>query len=337
MLTSIIQGDITELQQSVSESSKAQRILITGGAGFLGSWLCDTFVASAKVCCYDNLATGKFSNISHLKTNRNFQFKRTDISSKNWTEKQRFDLMLHLASRPSPDDYQTHPVETLRVSTQGTFNMLELARRRDAPILLASTSEVYGDPAVVPTPETYWGNVNPIGIRSCYDEGKRVSEAMFMAYHRQYGLDIRIVRIFNTYGPRIRAKGAYGRAVPRFIVQALSNRPITIFGTGEQTRSFCYVTDTVSAMAAVMLNEKAKGQVFNLGNPSEITILQLAKMITRLIRSKSEIIYEPEVADDPKRRCPDISKIRSILGWNPKVNLEQGLKRTAFWFKENNY
>lgn len=328
----IIQDDILKLQRETKEA-EGQHILITGGAGFLGSWLCDAFVANSKVICYDNLATGKLDNISHLEGNKNFQYKRIDVSSQGWHKDGKFDLILHLASRPSPDDYQRHPVETLAVSTNGTFGALELARRNDAKMLFASTSEVYGDPLVVPIPETYWGNVNPIGLRSCYDEGKRVGEAMCMAYYRQYGVDVRTVRIFNTYGPRMRATGAYGRAVSRFIVQALENKPITIHGVGKQTRSFCYITDTISAIIKVSLHEKARGEVFNVGNPNEITILRLAETITRLTKAKSKIVYMAPAPDDPKRRCPDISKAKKILGWSPKVELNEGLKKTISWFR----
>jgi UDP-glucuronate decarboxylase len=332
-----IRNDIADLQKVIKDQSEGkQRILITGGAGFLGSWLCDTFIASSKVVCYDNLSTGKLGNVSHLKEDKNFEFKSIDIASK-WNTNQRFDLIFHLASRPSPDDYQKHPVETLAVSTQGTWNVLEVARRSDARILFASTSEVYGDPVIIPTPETYWGNVNPIGLRSCYDEGKRVGEAMCMAYHRQYGLDTRIVRIFNTYGPRIGAKGDYGRAIPRFIVQAISGKPVTIYGDGNQTRSFCYVTDTVSAMICAVLGEKGKGAVFNVGNPREVSIMNLAETIIKITKSKSKVVHVAAAPDDPKRRCPDISKARSALNWAPKVGLNDGLRRTISWFRSESY
>jgi len=319
----------------VRDDVEGQEVLITGGAGFLGSWLCDAFVASCKVICYDNLATGKFENIEHLRGSKNFEYKRIDVSTRDWHARGKFDLILHLAARPSPEDYQKNPVETLAVSTNGVAGALELARRNDATLLFASTSEVYGDPLVVPTPETYWGNVNPIGLRSCYDEGKRVGEAMCMAYRRQYNTDIRIVRIFNTYGPRIRAAGAYGRAVPRFIVQALENKPITVYGDGRQTRSFCYVSDTVSAIIKALLHKKTAGEVFNIGNPREITIMDLAKTIIRLTRSESKMVYQHAAPDDPKRRCPDIGKAKKVLAWSPSVDLEEGLKQTMIWFKTN--
>ncbi|MBM3898025.1 MAG: SDR family oxidoreductase [Thaumarchaeota archaeon] len=334
MLHRIIKKDILKLQKDV-EDAEGQRVLITGGAGFLGSWLCDAFVHKSKVTCYDNLATGKVENIEHQKGNKNFEYKRIDVSTRDWYANGKFDLILHLASRPSPDDYQKHPVDTLAVSTNGMIGALELARRNDAKLLFASTSEVYGDPKVVPTPETYWGNVNPIGLRSCYDEGKRVGEAMCMAYRRQYGIDVRITRIFNTYGPRIRATGAYGRAVPRFIVQALGNKPLTVHGEGKQTRSLCYVSDTVSAMVKAFLHKKAAGQVFNVGSPREIAILELAKMIIRLTKAKSKIVHLPLAPDDPKRRCPDIGKAKKVLAWSPSVDLDEGLKRTIIWFRDS--
>ena len=335
LLDKIVSKSVLKLRKDVKDKVDGQRVLITGGAGFLGSWLCDSFVDSCKVVCYDNLATGRLENIEHLKGNKNFEYRRVDVSTKNWNVKGKFDLILHLASRPSPDDYQKHPVETLAVSTNGVAGALELARRNDARLLFASTSEVYGDAQVVPTPETYWGNVNPLGLRSCYDEGKRVSEAMCMAYKRQYNTDIRIVRIFNTYGPRIRAAGAYGRALPRFIVQALENKPLTVYGDGKQTRSFCYVSDTISGMIKALLHKRAAGEVFNIGNPREITITDLAKTIIGLTRSKSKIVFRPPLPDDPKRRCPDIGKAEEVLGWSPSVDLEEGVRETIIWFKNS--
>jgi nucleoside-diphosphate-sugar epimerase len=333
MLHPIIKKDILKLQKDLKDA-EGQRVLITGGAGFLGSWLCDTLVHKSKVTCYDNFATGKPGNIAHLKGSQNFEYRNIDVSARDWHARGKFDLILHLASRPTPDDYQKHPVETLTVSTNGMVGALELARRNDAKLLFASTSEVYGDPQVIPTPETYWGYVNPIGLRSCYDEGKRVGEAMCMAYRRQYGIDVRIVRIFNTYGPRIRSTGDYGRSVPRFIVQALENKPITIHGDGKQTRSFCYASDTVSAMIKTILHKEAAGQAFNIGNPNEITILELAKTIMRLTKTRSKIVHRSPAPDDPKRRCPDISKAKQSLAWSPSVDLVDGLKRTMIWFKD---
>jgi UDP-glucuronate decarboxylase len=237
-----------------------------------------------------------------------------------------------MASHASPEEYQTHPIETLRTSALGSSHMAELARKKDATMLFASTSEIYGDAEVVPTPETYWGNVNPIGPRSCYDEGKRFAEALFMAYHKQYGQDVRVARIFNSYGPRLREDGLYGRAVSRFIKQALANAPLTVYGDGKQTRSFCYISDTLTGLVLLTINERARGEVVNVGNPQEITILQLAKKIEKLTKSRSTLTFHPLPKDDPKRRCPDTRKIRKLLGWMPKMSLEQGLARTIEWF-----
>jgi len=228
-----------------------------------------------------------------------------------------------------------HPIETLRASSLGSVNMAELARKLDATILFASTSEIYGDAELVPTPETYWGKVNPVGPRSCYDEGKRFAEALFMAYYKQHGLNVRIGRIFNTFGPRLREDGLYGRAMSRFITQALKNKPITIFGDGKQTRSFCYITDTVTGLTSLTLSEKAEGEVVNIGNDQETTILQLAEKIRQLTKSKSKLTYHLLPKDDPKRRCPDTSKMLNLLGLKPKISLEQGLERTIKWFAES--
>ena len=237
-----------------------------------------------------------------------------------------------MAGHASPDEYQAHPIETLQTSASGTFAMAELARKNDATLLFASTSEVYGDTAIIPTPETYWGNVNPIGPRSCYDEGKRFAEALLMAYAKQYGLDVRVPRIFNSYGPRLREDGLYGRAMSRFILQALTNQPITVYGNGKQTRSFCYVTDTVTGLLLVTTTPKAKGEVINIGNAQEKTILDLATKIKENTRSNSEIIFHPLPKDDPKRRCPDTTKLEKLVEWKPIVNLQEGLNKTIQWF-----
>jgi len=282
----------------------------------------------------DNLSTGLMSNIEHLMGKPKFEFANDDVCS--FEMKGEIDYILHMASHAAPREYQTHPIETLRTSSLGSANMAELARKKDAITVFASTSEVYGDAEVVPTPESYWGNVNPIGSRSCYDEGKRFAEALFMAYHKQYGLDVKIARIFNSFGPRLREDGFYGRAVSRFITQALKNKPITIYGDGKQTRSFCYITDTVVSLMLLTLNEKAKGEVVNVGNHQETIILQLAKKIKELTKSKSPLTFHPLPEDDPKRRCPDISKMLKLLGWKPKISLEQGLKRTIMWFQRKN-
>ena len=294
--------------------------------------MCDVLVsAEAEVLCVDNLSTGLEENIQHLVNAHNFRFQESDITK--LTESSKQDLFLHFASRASPEDYQLHQVETLKANSSGTENMLELTRRNDADLVYASSSEVYGDSEIIPTSESYWGKVNPIGPRSCYDEGKRYGEALCMAYKRMYDLDVRILRIFNTYGPRIRADSAYARAVPRFIVQALRGDNITIFGDGKQTRAFCYVTDTVTAILKVATIPAASGEVFNLGNPHEMTILEVAKKIKEIAGSTSQIVYGPLPVDDPKRRCPDIAKISRILSWKPTVDIADGLGSTISWFR----
>ncbi len=308
---------------------------MSGGAGFIGSWLCDSLITlGAKVICIDDLSTGLNQNIAHLKENPNFQFIQKDASNLD-DSFENPDLILHLASRASPEDYQQNPIDTLNANSLGSYKLLELARKHDATILFTSTSEVYGDAKVIPTPEEYWGNVNPVGVRSCYDEGKRFGEALFMAYHRQYGLDTRIVRIFNTYGPRLRADGFHGRALSRFIIQALTDQDITVYGDGTQTRSFCYITDTVRAILLAIRNKKMKGEVLNIGNPTEISITELAKKILQITNSRSRITFKPRSKDDPERRCPDIRKAKNILGWQPIVSLDEGLQRTISWFKKN--
>jgi len=312
-----------------------KRILVTGGAGFIGSWLCDVLVSlDADVTCLDNLSTGKMRNIDHLLEKPRFKFVNNDVCT--FKTKDEFDYILHMASHAAPEEYQTHPIETLRTSSLGSANMAELARKKDATILFASTSEVYGDARVVPTPETYWGNVNPVGPRSCYDEGKRFAEALFTAYHEQHGLDVKIARIFNSFGPRLRDDGLYGRAVSRFIKQALANEPITVYGDGKQTRSFGYISDTITGLMLLTTNTKAKGEVVNLGNAQEITILQLAKKIKQLTKSKSRFTFYPLPKGDPKRRSPDTDKMKKLLCWKPKISLEQGLKRTIEWFRRKN-
>ena len=308
--------------------------MITGGAGFLGSWLSDVLVKlGADLVCVDNLSSGSLNNISHLKKSRKFRFLQTDVEELEVEPRKKFRLILHLASRASPDDYQAHPVETLKVNSIGTLRTLEIARKHDSTFLFTSTSEIYGDAKVVPTPEDYWGNVNPVGLRSPYDESKRFSEALCKAYERKYGLDVRIVRIFNTYGPRLRPEGLYGRAVSRFISQAISGQDITVYGDGSQTRSFCYATDMIRAIMLMLTNDKACGEVFNVGNPEEISILELAKMIKALSGSESRMTFHKLPRDDPRRRCPDISKAKRLLNWKPEIPLDEGLKRTISWFK----
>lgn len=329
----IIREDIEKVKGNFKrEEFDGKRVLVTGGAGFLGSWLCDFFRSfNVEVTCLDNMSTGRRKNIDHLLEKPRFNFVNEDVC--NFKSNIKYDYVLHLASRASPEEYQKHPIETLQANSLGSYNMLELARKNDVTILFTSTSEVYGDAQLVPTPETYWGNVNPVGIRSCYDEGKRFAEALFMAYHKEHGLDVRVARIFNTYGPRIRADGAYGRAIPRFISQTLSNRPITVYGDGTQTRSFCYVTDTATGLLKLLTSENAEGEIVNIGNPKEMTILELAQKIKQLTESSSRLSFQPLPADDPKRRCPDIGKAEKVLGWSPKVSLEHGLQRTITWFR----
>jgi UDP-glucuronate decarboxylase len=237
-----------------------------------------------------------------------------------------------MAGHASPDEYQTHPIETLQTSALGTFAMAELARKNDAILMFSSTSETYGDTEVIPTPETYWGKVNPIGPRSCYDEGKRFAEALLMAYSKQYSLDVRVPRIFNSYGPRLREDGLYGRAMPRFILQALTNQPLSVYGNGRQTRSFCYITDAITGLMLLTTKPEAKGEVVNVGNTEEVTILELAQKIKDIIKCKSVIEFTELPKDDPKRRCPDINKLEVLVGWKPNVSFDEGLRRTITWF-----
>lgn len=308
-------------------------VLVTGGAGFIGSWICDVLAkAGAEVICIDNFSSGRRSNISHLEGKIKLVEGRVESSE----VEEKCDIIFHLASRASPEDYQMHPVDTLRTNSLGTLRVLEKAARDMSRVVYASTSEVYGDAKVVPTPETYNGNVNPVGPRSCYDEGKRFGEALCVAFFRERRLDVRIVRIFNTYGPRIREDGYYGRALPRFISQALVDRPVTVYGDGKQTRSFCYITDTVEAILRISLAEGLSGEVFNVGNPEEISILELAKRVIEKTRSRSEIAFMPAIQDDPRRRCPDIRKIGKMVGWKPKITLDYGLERTVEYLKGSN-
>ena len=302
------------------------RVLVTGGAGFLGSHLCDRLVEQGHdVICLDNYFTGSKKNIEHLIGNPRFELIRHDVTQSILLE---VDRIYNLACPASPVHYQYNPVKTIKTSILGAVNMLGLAKRVKARILQASTSEVYGDPTVHPQPEEYWGNVNPIGIRSCYDEGKRVAETLFMDYHRQNNVDIRIVRIFNTYGPRMNPND--GRVVSNFIVQALQNKDITVYGDGSQTRSFCYVSDLAEAILRAM--EQPETSPINIGNPGEFTILELAKKVIQLTNSKSKIVMEPLPSDDPKQRQPDISKAKKLLNWEPKINLEEGLRETVAYF-----
>ena len=303
--------------------------LITGGAGFIGSHLCERLLARGEeVLCLDNYFTGRKDNIAHLLGNPHFEIVRHDVINPIMVEA---DRIWNLACPASPVHYQFNPVKTIKTNVMGSLNMLGLAKRVKARVFQASTSEVYGDPAVHPQPEDYWGNVNPVGIRSCYDEGKRVAEALFFDYHRQNGVDIRVVRIFNTYGPRMLVDD--GRVVSNFVVQALRGEPITIYGEGQQTRSFCYVDDLVEGFVRMMDAEDFMGPV-NLGNPGEFTIRELAELVIELTGSKSELAFRPLPENDPTRRRPDITLAKERLGWEPKVALRDGLQHTIAYFDQ---
>ena len=305
------------------------RVLVTGGAGFLGSHLCDRLLAEGhQVVAMDNLLTGSTDNIAHLAGNRDFQFIHHNVTDYIYL-KGSLDAILHFASPASPIDYLELPIQTLKVGSLGTHNALGLALAKGARFLLASTSEVYGDPQIHPQTESYWGNVNPIGPRGVYDEAKRFAEAMTMAYHRSHGVATRIVRIFNTYGPRMRLND--GRVVPNFVAQALRGEPLTVYGEGKQTRSFCYVSDLVDGIYRLLLSEEV--EPVNIGNPAELTIVEFAQVINELTGNRAGIRYEPLPVDDPKQRRPDISKARRLLGWEPKVDLAQGMAETISFFK----
>lgn len=304
------------------------RTLITGGAGFLGSHLCDYLLNKGHdVICMDNLSTGSIDNIHHI-TGDDFTFIKQDVTEFLYI-KGPVDYILHFASPASPVDYKRMPIQTLKVGSLGTHKALGLAKEKKAVFLLASTSEVYGDPLVHPQPEEYWGNVNPIGPRGVYDEAKRFAEAMTMAYHRYHGVSTRIVRIFNTFGPRMRMHD--GRVVPQFIYQAMNDQPLTVYGDGSQTRSFCYVSDLIRGIYKLLLSNTS--DPVNIGNPREVTISQFADVVLNVIGKKTEIRHEPLPVDDPKTRQPDISRAKEILGWEPEVTLEEGLKKTIDWFK----
>jgi nucleoside-diphosphate-sugar epimerase len=303
--------------------------VIAGGAGFLGSHLCDRFIgAGDTVLCVDNLSTGRLGNIAHLVDGERFEFVRHDVT-RPLTIDGPIDLVLNLASPASPKDYLAMPLETLDVGSNGTRNLLELAAAKDARFFLTSTSEVYGDPSVHPQPESYWGHVNPIGPRSVYDEAKRFAEALTMGYARARAVDVAIARVFNTYGPRMKADD--GRVVTNFVVQALEGRPITIYGDGSQTRSFCYVSDEIDGFVA-LIDSGLRGPV-NIGNPIEFTMLELADLVIELTGSRSPLIHEPLPVDDPRQRRPDIDQARTHLGWEPRVALAEGLALTIEWFR----
>jgi UDP-glucuronate decarboxylase len=309
---------------------KQDSILVTGGAGFVGSHLCEKLLKNGKsVICVDNFFTGQKVNISHLLSNPNFEFIRHDVTFPLYLE---IDEIYNLACPASPIHYQYDPVQTTKTSVHGAINMLGLAKRVKAKIFQASTSEVYGDPSVHPQKEDYWGNVNPIGPRSCYDEGKRCAETLFFDYYRQHNLDIKVARIFNTYGPRMDPND--GRVVSNFIIQALGGKDITIYGDGSQTRSFCYVDDLVDVIINFMKTDKGFTGPMNIGNPVEFTILELAEKVIELTNSKSKLIYKPLPKDDPKQRQPDISLAKETCNWEPKIQIEEGLLKTIKYFEK---
>jgi len=307
-----------------------KRVLVTGGAGFLGSHLCERLLGEGEeVICLDNFFTGARDNIRHLLPHPHFELIRHDVTVPIQLE---VDEIYNLACPASPMHYQHNPVQTVRTSVHGAINLLDLAKRLGARIFQASTSEVYGDPAVHPQPEGYRGNVNPIGVRACYDEGKRCAETLFFDYHRQDGVEIRVARIFNTYGPRMHPND--GRVVSNFIVQALRGEPITLYGDGRQTRSFCYVDDLIEGILRLMRAPEGTTGPVNIGNPDEFTIRELAEEVSRLAGSRAAFVHRPLPQDDPMQRCPDIGKARALLGWQPQVTLEQGLRRTIAYFAE---
>lgn len=306
------------------------RTLVTGGAGFLGSHLCDKLIGEGhEVICMDNLSTGNMDNVSHLMGNECFRFIKYNVTEYIHVEGQ-LENIVHFASPASPVDYMEMPIQTLKVGSLGTHKALGLTKEKKARFLLASTSEVYGDPLVHPQSEDYYGNVSPIGPRGVYDEAKRFAEAMTMAYHRYHGIATRIARIFNTYGPRMRMKD--GRVVPAFVCQALKGEDLTVFGDGHQTRSFCYVSDLIDGIYQLLMSEEVNPM--NIGNPKEMSVLEFAQEILRITGSKSKIVFKPLPQDDPKVRQPDIGKIKRVLGWEPRVSLEEGLKKTILYFNE---
>ncbi|HEU5002980.1 MAG TPA: UDP-glucuronic acid decarboxylase family protein [Actinomycetota bacterium] len=305
------------------------RVLVAGGAGFLGSHLCERLIAEGnEVLCFDTLLTGSLDNLTSLRGEPRFAFEQIDVTQRLEVSGP-LEWIMHLASPASPVDYFGHPIHTLKLGSLATFNCLGLARATGAGFFLASTSEVYGDPLVHPQPESYWGNVNPVGVRSVYDEAKRFAEAATMAYHREHAVPVRIARIFNTYGPRMRRND--GRAIPAFISQALTGQPMTVHGDGSQTRSLCYVDDTIEGFIRLLGSERASGRPVNIGNPEEVTVLQLAERVRSAAGSGSEIVFRERPLDDPQRRCPDPGLARELLGWTPAIPLARGIERTLEW------
>lgn len=318
----------------MAAAQMTETVIVTGGAGFVGRHVCERLLEEGwTVLCIDNLGSGQIANVKSLCDHDRFQFIVDDIT-KSINVAGSIDAIYHLASRASPTDFQDYAIEIALSNSRGTHNVLELAKNHDASVVLASTSEVYGDPDVHPQPEDYWGHVNPNGPRSCYDESKRFAEALAMAYHRDHGVDVRIARFFNTYGPHMRTDD--GRAIPTFINQALLGSPLTIHGEGTQTRSFCYIDDLVRGILTLATTPEATGEVINLGNPAEITINEVAEIITDVAESDSTLKYVDRPEDDPDRRRPDITKAREMLGWEPRIDLQDGLERTVDWFQSSN-
>lgn len=313
-----------------------KNVIISGGCGFIGSWLCSTINnLGGNIFCIDNLSTGILINLDELKKLPNFKFIKKDIQNLTFNDlPKEADFVFHFASRASPEDYRLYPIDTLESNSVGTKKMLEYSLKNKSLFVFASTSEVYGNPSVVPTPESNYGYVNTMGERSCYDEGKRYAEALIHGYQQTHNLDVRVIRIFNTYGPGLRPDGNYGRALPRFIFQCLKNEPITIFGDGSQTRSFNYITDTLTGIFGIMATKFFEGKPVNVGNSNEITILELAKTIKKITKSNSKITFLPPAKDDPKRRCADTTLLEEI-GWKSKISLEEGLEKTIEWIKKN--
>ncbi|MFX1343977.1 MAG: UDP-glucuronic acid decarboxylase family protein [Promethearchaeota archaeon] len=348
-----IRQDVEEINQRLKKDGitfEGKTILVTGGAGFLGSWVCDVLVKQNAYCiCLDNLTSGQPKNVTHLMENDNFRFINHDISYPIYFgmsyhplgicigDIKKIDIVMHMASRASPFEFKDNPISILRSNTLGTLNSLGIAKFHNAIFFYTSTSEVYGNPPkeAIPSPESYFGHVNPVGPRSCYDESKRAGEAFIKAYELQHQMRTKIVRIFNTSGPRIRHGPEFGRVVPNFIYQALNDEDITIFGDGSQTRSFVYIVDEIEGILKIVYKDEANGEVINLGNNKEYTILELAKIIKDLTNSNSKIVFKPLPIDDPVRRCPDITKAKEILNWEPTTSLEDGLKKTIAWFKDN--